>query len=183
MHRHAQIKFQAKEFKPQLFFGGSLTTKRAHRTARPLSTKHPIHLVLRSSRATGEFSFWNKANKQIINHALKKQANKWGVKVISCANVGNHLHIMLKLSNRFSFNNFIRALTGSIALQITKWNKNLGSNDDSFWDFRPYTRIVAGVRAWLTMKDYMLINQIEGLGGTRFSAKMILVEGSRANSS
>ncbi|MBK9293179.1 MAG: transposase [Oligoflexia bacterium] len=170
-----QTKFQTKEFKSQLFFGGSLTTKRAHRTARPLSTRYPIHLVLRSSKAVGKNSFWEKKNKFLIKQALNKFSLRWGIKIINCANVGNHLHLYMQLSNRFTYEKFIRSLTGTLALQITRHNKNLGEGAKNFWDYRPYTRIVIGEKAHLVMKDYLLINQMEGLGASRFQAKIYLL--------
>jgi hypothetical protein len=171
-----QNRFSGSDFKPQYYFGGSLCSTRAHRTTRPLSIKHPIHLVLRSSKAVGELSFWHKKGKEITERAIRKYSERFGIKILSCANVGNHLHIYLKLSNRFTYEKFIRALTGTICLQMTKWNKNRGENLDRFWDYRPYTRIVAGFKNHLTMKDYMAINQIEGLGGRRFEAKMFLLK-------
>jgi REP element-mobilizing transposase RayT len=173
---HKQFKFQGVSFKSQIFFGGSYCTKRAHRVQRPLSTKYPIHLVLKSSQAFGEKSFWNKQNAQLINQAVKKYTKKWGVKVLNGANVGNHLHFLIQIKHRYSFEKFIRGLTGEISLKIMRWNKNKNKMTDKFWDFRPYTRIVIGYKARLTMNDYISINQLEGLGCDRVQARMILAE-------
>ncbi len=174
--RNAQQSFGGKTFNIQHFFGGLLTTERAHRTARPLSTKYPIHLVLRSSQAKEGKSFWKKENARFIQYILKKISKKWGVEILNCANVGNHLHLMIKLKNRFTYEKFICGVTGAISLHLTKWNKNKGPRrpEDKFWDFRPYTRIVIGFAAKLRMQDYLDINKLEGLGNSRPEARMIL---------
>ncbi len=174
VQKHGQQKFVGVGFSNQSFFGGSLTTKRAHRTARPLSTKYPIHVILRSSQAQGVKSFWHKGNKEFIKQALKKYSKRWSIEVLSCANVGNHIHLLIKLSHRYSYEKFIKSLTGAISLRLTKWNKNRGERGEKFWDFKPYTRLIIGFFAKLRMQDYMDINQLEGPEVKRLEARMIL---------
>lgn len=170
----ARLKFAGTEFKGKIYFGGKYCTKRAHRVARPLSTKYPIHLVIGSSKAVGDKSFWKKENKVFINESLRKHAGKWGVQVKNCANVGNHLHLFIKLNNLKTYERFVRAFCGALSLKFTGWNKNKGVNAEKFFDYRPYTRIVVGLRAFLTMRDYLAINQLEGLGVARPQARLIL---------
>lgn len=76
-----------------------------------------MHLVLRSTQAVGEWSF--RRQPELIKRLIYKDANKIGVKVHGIANVGNHLHLHVKLTHRFTYDRFIRALTGAIALAIT----------------------------------------------------------------
>lgn len=173
MRNQSQLKFQDSRFKSRVFFGGSLTTTRVHRTQRPLSTKYPIHLVLRSTKAKGELSFWKKQNADLIKRLLKKYSVKWGVKVLSCANVGNHIHLMIHLQYRYSYEKFIRGFTGELSLRLQKWNKNKGQAE-SFWNYRPYSRVIIGQKARLTMEDYIEVNQLEGLGVKRLQVKLIL---------
>lgn len=109
--------------------------------------------------------------KQIIS----KFAHKYEVKVYSSANVGNHLHLHIKLSNRFTYYKFIRAITAAIAMAVTgasRWQplrktesqKSNRQIKDRFWDYRPFTRVVVGFRGFLNLKDYIEINQMEGFG-------------------
>jgi hypothetical protein len=86
------------------------------------------------------------------------------------ANVGNHLHFQIKIQNRFTYKSFIRAVTGSIAMNVTgknRWSEGDSSeNNDKlkFWDYRPFTRVVIGLRNFLNLKDYIAINRLEGIG-------------------
>jgi len=109
-----------------------------------------MHLVLRSSKARGEWSFRKTANAKKINAAVNKFSNKFGVKILSVANVGNHLHFHLQFKNRLAYRPFIRALTASIAMAISglsRWKKK-ASAADRFWDYRPFTRIIQSFRGF-----------------------------------
>lgn len=161
-------------------YGGTLRKKRKGRGARPISKKDSMHLILKSSKAKGDWSFKRKENAQKIKTILDKFAKKYGVGINSVANVGNHLHIHMKLASRGTYKPFIRAVTSAIAIAITgvsRWKKI----DIKFWDHRPFTRVVQSWRAVLTMNDYMMINQLEGLGSTRIEARFIVA--SRRNTS
>jgi REP element-mobilizing transposase RayT len=171
-----QIEFFKKAEKS---FGGVLLKKRKARLEpRPLDTKNTMHLVLRSSKAKGEWSFWRAGHRAAIAQIIGHFARKNGVKILSLANVGNHLHIHLKLSNRFTYAAFIRANTSALTMKITGCNKHSPLKkkaSDRFWDYRPFTRvIVGGYKALAYMRDYMRINQLEGLGVDRGKACMLL---------
>jgi REP element-mobilizing transposase RayT len=160
-------------------YGGELRNTRHGRScARPLDTRNTMHLVLRSSQAVNEWSFWRHKNK--IRIITAKFSHKYGISVVSMANVGNHLHFQIKLSNRFTYNPFIRALTSAIAMAVTKvsrWNQQVRAKTikNRFWDNRPFTRVVVGgINAFLALKNYILINQCEGFGLKRQQAKFFL---------
>jgi len=157
--------------KTEKAYGGNLRNKRKGRHARPLAVKNSMHLVLRSSKATGKWSFFKHHKK--INGIVDKFALKYGVKILSLANASNHLHFHIKLSNRYTYRPFIRALTAAIAMAVTKasrWNKL----DIKFWDYRPFTRVVIGFRAFLSMRDYVRINQMESQGYDRTYARLVI---------
>ena len=158
-----QLKFQTGEFKLARSFGGDLLKKAKNRTARPLSTKKSMHIVLRSEHAKGEWSFKTRRNRQIVAQATEKAAQKFGVKIYKFASGGNHLHLLVKLGNRFAYRGFIRALTGTIALQITAANKykKIGKK---FWSGRPFSRIVEWGSAFRLALDYVMLNQLEAAG-------------------
>lgn len=105
-------------------YGGDLMTTRAgRRGARPLSTRETMHLVLRSTIAKGDWSFRKPKNQANVNRIIDKFSVIYGVRVISMANVGNHLHLQIKLSNRFTYKPFIRAVTAAIAMAVTGRNR------------------------------------------------------------
>ena len=89
------------------------------------------------------------------------------------ANVGNHLHLHLQLGNRYGYKPFIRATTAAIAMAITgasRWRK-IGVK---FWDLRPFTRVVIGRKAWMILTRYIRLNQLEGMGYERATAKAVM---------
>lgn len=161
---------------PKAYGGELLKTRKGRSQGRPLATKHSIHLVLKSSQAKGEWSFRRPKNRVIVQALLRKFSERYGVRILSFANVGNHLHLHLQLTHRAGYRPFIRALTGAIAMAISgvnRWNKRAGSNL-KFWDYRPFTRVVIGFRAVLGLRDYIKINQLEGAGMKRAHAVMII---------
>ena len=106
--------------KKKTAYGGELLCQRKGRVqGRPLSTRHLMHLVLRSTKAVGSWSFKKKNHERDIKRLSEKFGDQYGVMIKSVANVGNHLHFHIKLSTRFTYDAFIRALTGSIAMAVT----------------------------------------------------------------
>ncbi|MEQ1877665.1 MAG: transposase [Bdellovibrionia bacterium] len=165
-------------------YGGSLRCTRAGRVgSRPLSTRETMHMVLRSSKATGDWSFKKQKNEQKIKEIVARIAHKFGVRILSLGIVGNHLHFHLKLGNRFAYKPFVRGLTASITMAVTgvnRWTRVKGvggkgceSGSERFWDLRPFTRVVRGLKALLTLRDYIQLNQIEGYGVKREEARFI----------
>ena len=156
--------------------------------ARPISTSQTMHLVLRSSKAVEDMSFKAPRNRAAIEKILSRFSLKYGVRIISLANVGTHLHFHVKISKRQGYLCFIRAITAAIAMHVSGRNRwtvsknnrsssklNQSSSALRFWDYRPFTRIVDGFRAFLNLQDYIQINQLEGLGVPRHQAQMMLV--------
>jgi len=166
--------------KTEKSYGGTLRNTRQGRSGpRPLAVKSSMHLVLRSSRATGKWSLNRHHHK--VSRIIAKFASRFGVRILSVAHVGNHLHIHMHLLNRYTYRPFIRAITASIAMAVTgtsRWNKL----KVKFWDYRPFTRIVIGLRAFLSLKDYIKINQMEGQGYDRAHARLVVHEFKLRNS-
>ncbi len=156
-------------------YGGELLkTRKGRAHGRPLDTRNSMHLVLRSTKAKGPWSFKIPHNEIKIKQIVNKFAPRHGIKILSLAIVGNHLHFHIKIANRFGYFAFIRAITAAIAMTISgksRWQREL---KEKFWDYRPFTRIVLGFKAFLTLKDYIFINQLEGLGHSRLVARQIL---------
>jgi hypothetical protein len=69
-----------------------------------------------------------------VNACVRKQAKAAGIRLYHFVNVGNHLHLVLRINDRRRFRVFIRAITGLIARQVlgaergpAKQCKNTGS--------------------------------------------------------
>ena len=171
MQRSKQLEFFRRQ---QMAYGGELLKTRKGRShGRPLDTKGTMHLVLRSTRAVGSWSFRHPENSRRIEAITKKFAARNGVKILSLANVCNHLHIHVKLTTRHTYRSFIRALTGGIAMAVTGAGRG-NPAARRFWDYRPFTRVVRGWKNFLILKDYVAINTLEGIGATKREAREIL---------
>ncbi len=149
-------------------YGGSLLkTRKGRQGPRPLGLKYTMHLVLRSSKATGTWSFKKKKNETRIKEIVAKFAQKHAVNIVSMANVGNHLHFQIKLLTRYGYKPFIRAITSAIAMAVTgasRWKPLKKSPKDRFWDFRPFTRVLQSFKEILRLSNYIEINRFEGFG-------------------
>ena len=155
-------------------------TREGRATARPLSYRDTMHVVLRSSKAKGEWSFRKAKHRKNILRLVEKFSVMYDVHVLSMANVGNHLHFHVKLVSRDAYKAFIRAISGAIVMTVTgtsRWKKS-ATEKSKFWDLRPYSRIVLSLRQFLTLKDYIAENQLEGQG-IRRSIAWLIVEAER----
>ncbi|MEK2688080.1 transposase [Bdellovibrio sp. GT3] len=141
--------------------GGTLFKKARYRCRRPLSTKKPMQVVLRSSQAIGSLSFRKAKNWKQIETLCRKFAQKYQIKIETFANGGNHLHLSIRLKNKNNYAPFIRSLTGAIALKVTGANRNQ-KNALKFWDFRPFTAQLE--KAKHSLKNYVSIDLLKDLG-------------------
>ncbi len=138
-------------------FGGSLLQGNNPKTKRPLESKLPVHLVLRATSGGMRFPGCFKR----VNALVASTARKHGVTIYEYANVGNHLHLLIKIRSVPSWAGFIRELTGQIAQFMQEKRKTEGK----FWLHRPYTRIVRGWnKAYQAVKMYVSLNHLEGEG-------------------
>lgn len=159
--RNQQLAFDLLAHKrPQDCFGGSLL-KSHPKTRRPLASKLPIHLVLRSrsSRMRLPKTFLE------VNQIVTMTAKKCGVTIYSYANVGNHLHLVIRILSVRRWSAFIRELTGRIAQFILAGLGNSKKDEETFWAHRPFTRIVRGwQRAFRSIIQYVSLNRLEADG-------------------
>lgn len=106
-------------------FGGSLL-KGNPKIQRPLSPKKPLHLVLKSKWTFGEKSMLTRQNSKIVDQIIRKQAKTFGVRLYHLVNVGNHLHLVVKIEDRKLYRKFIRAISGLIPRQVLKKERGPG---------------------------------------------------------
>ncbi len=165
---------KAKHIQSRLEYGGIYSRRRFDRSRpRPVSSRHTLHLVLRSSKARGPWSFTKNRNRVRIQEILQKFSRRHGVQVVRLGIVGNHVHLHIKLAKTAVYKPFIRATTSAIAMAVTgasRWSNAL--KEGKFWDLRPYTRLVIGEKAKNTLNDYIEVNRLEGFGMTRREAQV-----------
>lgn len=168
--RSSQTQFQDNIFASRKEFGGALVGRGHAKKARPLSTKHAMHVVLRSSLAKGEWSLRSAKNLRMVERMLRKLAAQYGIRIYKFANVGNHVHLLIKLSNRYTFAPFMRAFAGTIALKVTGANK-LSALKEKFWDCIPWSRIVEWGKAYRSAKAYVFQNEMEAAGAVPYKVR------------
>jgi REP element-mobilizing transposase RayT len=151
-----------KEKIPRQFGGARL--KSNPKIKRPLSTKYAIHLVLKSELARGNKSFLRARNVDRIDQIVRGRAKKCGVRILHFVNVGNHIHLVVKLHDRQAYASFIRVVTGLIARHVLQAQRN-ASKGLKFWQARPFTRLVSWGRDYNRVKRYMEKNREQARGG------------------
>jgi REP element-mobilizing transposase RayT len=156
------------EFKFEKEFGGSHLKNSHAKRARPIAIKKSMHLTLRSSLAKGDKSFrYNKSRIQRIHRVVRKQALKFGIEIYRYANVGNHIHLLVKASYRKGFLSFLKAISGiiaRIAMGAERGKAKLIKFGRGFWDQRPWTRVLLTWTDFINVKKYVEQNFCEALG-------------------
>jgi REP element-mobilizing transposase RayT len=145
-------------------FGGALLKGNA-KVARPLSTKEPVHLVLKSAQAIGAKSMLHTYNVNRIDKIIRTHAKLCRIRIYHLVNVGNHLHLVIKLDDRKEFSKFIKTITGLIARHVLKAQRGpavelstAARKKTQFWVARPFTRLIAWGRDYGHIKRYMKKN-------------------------
>lgn len=141
--------------KQGLKFGGDLLVGK-RKTARPLSTKKPLHLVLKS---TGS-SFFNPGNRQ-LERIFREHAKKYCIQLYEISFNWSHVHLILKLPTKGSYKAFIRTVTAALVAYLSKLS---GKNLKGIFDLRPFTRILNWGRDLRNTIDYCELNELEGWG-------------------
>ena len=161
MKHQRQLGFEILDRKSAKYFGGAFLKNSNPKVKRPISTKRSMHLVMRSTRATGFQSFLKKDKR--IRELIAVQASFFGVKIYMQANGGNHLHLIILPRSRDAFNGFVRAITGLIARVVLGVERG-SPKCIKFWDKRPFTRIIEWGREFRYVCGYLLQNTLEALG-------------------
>lgn len=162
-------------------YGGDLRKKAKNRGARTLVFRSgSMHFTLRSNQAKGLHSFQHQKNKAKITNFLYSFSLSKGVQILSFANVGNHLHLHIKIHSQRLYRAWIRGLTSGIAMICMGLEglRKLKQIKKSFWDQRPFSRIIQSFKHFMNTKHYVEINVLEGMGMPRTQAEL-LIHGSR----
>lgn len=149
-------------------FGGS-SLKSHPKTARPFSTKHLMHVVLKSERAKGPRSFL-RIERELI--ALAKTLGiALNVQIKDIVVMTNHVHLSIKVSHRRAFHAYLRALGGLIVRKLLKTEKGNPTSVKNFFTGRPFSRIVAaGRKSFAALARYFALNRLEKRGFRKVKA-------------
>jgi REP element-mobilizing transposase RayT len=140
--------------------GGTLATGK-RKVARPIATKRPMHLVLKSSNACGPRSLHSKS--RWLEALLRKLSSQCGVRVFRYSNNGNHLHLVVQARTRKGFQTFLMAFSGTVAQKMTGSRKG-NPQSKRFWDAIPFTRILEWGKDFKNAIAYTEQNYLEARG-------------------
>ena len=169
------------------FFGGSLLVGR-RKTPRPLNTKQALHFVLRSQFAKGKTSFRTLKNHKAISIILKKTSAKYKIRIYRQAIQSNHIHLVLKIPNRYAYKCFIAVISGKIASFVMNFKsfknfiKDLSIRDtgegfktphpgQAFWEYRPFSRLLYWGKDYKASLNYLLKNTLEAIGFIKYEPR------------
>jgi REP element-mobilizing transposase RayT len=162
-----QTSFDDPRLKKVFVHGGSHSTQRKYRCARPLDSKSAMHVVFKSSLAKGKFSFRG-ANLGKVDQTVKRISKRYGVTIHRYANAGNHLHILFSCRNRVLLQRWLKVLPQSVMFIVTKLNRLTSLQSlvgrKYFYDYRPFTRVVQGFRNFVYCRNYIEKNILETEG-------------------
>ena len=160
-----------KDYKKE--FGGSLLLGK-RKARRPLTTKSPIHLILKASQK-GVFSPSNHSLKNLI----RKTAKQFDIHIYDLAINWSHIHFLIRIRSREDYVRFIRALSSLLSQAIAKVHSRQSQRnltEDShvlgkdktqktkLFTLRPFTRILSWGRDLKTVFRYVTLNQMEAFG-------------------
>ena len=164
MKRQKQYAFKGKGLeKPRDWFGGNTfgkSKKTNPKTARPLSSKLPLHITLRTDTKN---SMRKPKAFGLVHEIMIRTMKKHGVTLYDYSNVGNHLHILAKIPHVKRWPAFIRELTGRLSQEM----QGLKGQEKGlkYWAHRPHTRVVQGwKKAFKIVKEYIHLNDLEAEG-------------------
>jgi REP element-mobilizing transposase RayT len=142
--------------------GGTVRLRR-RKLERPVSVRRPMHVVLTSHRARGPWSL--RRHESAVRDALRSMALRFGIRVYDFANVGTHLHLLVRARRREAFHAFLRSFAGVVARRVTGARR--GHPSGRFFSGLAWSRVVGWGRDYLGVRHYVFRNQIEGDLGAR----------------
>ena len=153
------------------------------RSRRPLSTKEPLHLTLRSERAQGGRCLLR--HRPLIEGTIQKASRRFCVRVYEQAICSNHLHLLVYGKSRQDLQNFFRVLAGHIAQAILRefplsprerggapeGKAGHPKNQRHFWALLLYSRVLTWGREFISVKRYIIQNILEALGAIAYKPR------------
>lgn len=147
--------------------GGTLRKSRAGRRARPLSSKDPLHLVFKCNIAALPQGLRTAVTYTLLHQLLRKYARKFFVKIEQFSIQRDHIHLLVRGSKRSQTQHFFRVFAGQAAQRIL--GTVTGTPAPRLWKHRPWTRVILGFKPYVTVKNYIQLNELEARGEIKYS--------------
>jgi REP element-mobilizing transposase RayT len=122
-----------------------------------------MHVVLHSQRAHGEWSLTR--HSRGVRDALAACARRDGIKLHGFANVGTHLHLLVRARRRQAFQRFLRSFAGIVARLVTGAKRNCPLANGRFWSALAWSRVVFWGRDYVAVCHYIFRNEVEASEG------------------
>jgi REP element-mobilizing transposase RayT len=119
----------------------------------------------------GKLSFLHAPNKIATQKILNEKARKFGISIADQANVGNHIHLKIRITSRVSFQKFLKSITALIARKITGARR--GKPFGRFWQGLAYTRVLKSYTEELNLKGYFHANRSEAEYGAEARERVL----------
>jgi REP element-mobilizing transposase RayT len=153
---------------PRTEHGGEIR-RGLRKLARPVATRRPMHLVMRSLRAKGAWSMRRPGAARMVNETLRRYARRYEIRIYEFANAGNHLHLLVRSKCRIGLHNFLRVFAGIVARRMTGAGK--GRRTGPFWDMLAYSRVMSWGRDFFGVRAYVVQNELEALRVVPYRAR------------
>jgi REP element-mobilizing transposase RayT len=187
MAKQNQLAFEKTNWNHRYTHGGNLRNHRAGRRERPIKSHAPIHLVLKANRECIDRGFRTPRRFLLIHRLRDRYAKRFLIKIEQMSVQGDHIHLIVRTNRRSGLQNFMRVFSGQIAQQLqnagfikfvvtdtqiteklqTKTRpalatkKRVSPQKLKLWMYRPFTRVVIGRRALITLENYVELNEKE----------------------
>ncbi len=141
-----------------LGYGGQLHYRKLKR---PFQRSGCSHFILRSRLLSAQRSLLKANRKAWVRDLIKRKAKKYQAKLYTYSVNSNHLHLLMKFPSREMQAQFLRDLSGSLALKIKKVFKI--EKNTRVWDARPFSRLVKS-GSYQALIRYIEKNRMEAAG-------------------
>ena len=165
-----QLSFIKNHWKFRYAHGGSLRNSSLGRSARPLSTKEPIHVVFKINREAFKSGLRSPKNFALMIFLIKKYSRKFFIKVEQISIQHDHVHMLVRAPRRAGFLHFFRVLSGQFSQRLTDTFKKRYKGP-KIWKYRPFSRVVKGLRAYRIVRNYIRLNEVEAKKGIYYPAR------------
>lgn len=113
-----QLQFQKTKWEHRFSYGGTLRKKRRGRAERPLSTKEPIHLVLKANSEKIRGGFRSPRRFRLITRLSQKYSARFQIEIEQMSIQGDHIHMLVRISCRSRLHHFLRVFAGQTAQEF-----------------------------------------------------------------
>jgi putative transposase len=172
MANSKQLEFRKTNWAHRYAHGGSLRNKRAGRKERPIKSHASIHLVMKANKECIKGGFRNSRRFLLIHRLRDRYAKRFFIRVEQMSVQGDHVHLIIRTARRSGLQNFLRVFSGQIAQQVQRTGLANRVVTDTparqnpkarigLWKHRPFTRVIVGRRALVTLQNYVQLNERE----------------------